>query len=226
MIAEIWRHLFMRVALISLLFATSFVSVAAATDQRVAVVAIPEGDWMRVYIAYPRGVSPQQIRQDLAQLCEMGKLEVREWHTTQSQASTVVVCYLRPAPGSGKHSIPVWPFVCALRRFDEIAVAYLGKSTPGRGRVANEFVELQWNSSASGINYLIKIKRRDFVGISDLTAGLRKPHEQGQVVGHTSRVAAVALVVLLALLAAGVTYWSTRKILGAAAAAKAGAKTQ
>ncbi len=187
----------------------------AVAGQRAAVVAMAEGEWMRVYIAYPPGTSAEQVQQDLAAVCDVGKLESRDLQLKPSEASTVAVCYLRPKPDTGKRSIPIWPFVYALRRFDELAIAYIGRGRPAEGKVENDFVEVRWKASAAGINYFVRVKRRDFAGLSELTAGFG-----GQSVGVArparggNTLAALALVVLLALAAAAVTYWGARKILG------------
>ena len=209
----------MRVALATSIVISCVALAASVAGDRAAVVAVPHGQWMRVYIAYPQGVTEKEIRQDLATICDVGRLRLGQWEVSSSPASVVVVCHLRPTPESHRRSIPIWPFICALRRFDTIAIAYLGSATPNQGSMENQFVQVKWVATRSSINYTIHIKRRDFAGVSELTAELGPGAKQLPPSRTSSLWPSILLTILLALLAGAVTYWVVRRIVSPPSAA-------
>ncbi|MBC7288575.1 MAG: hypothetical protein H5T86_11160 [Armatimonadetes bacterium] len=173
---------------------------------------------MRIDISYPPGTGEAEIRSDLATLSWAGELDVGPWRLNTAPDGVVAEFYVRPRE-QGKSSIAVWPFILALRRFDEIVVAYLGAARPGKGAGENGFVRVEWESTPTGITYRVRVKRRDFAGMSELVAGILTPVKSAGTDKRASQsqAATVAIVVLLALTAGAVTYWGAQRLLLASA---------
>jgi hypothetical protein len=178
---------------------------------RVAVVVMARDGWAEVRLAYPTGTPAQSIYADVGEIARWGGWQLSAPTITWEAGSCVASCTVALSP----QGLSIWPLVAALRRYQEIVIAYLGPARPAAGQMENAFVVVRWNGSSTGTLYTVQLKRRDFAGLSELSAP-QSAGAQPTAPLQRRRGALTALVVALAIAAGAVTYLLTRPIFTAA----------
>lgn len=191
-----------------LLVLIALVTRAAAGSRRVSVVVMRDAGEVRIHIAYPRATSAEAIGKDLAEMSRWGQWRLAEPTVAEEVASVIATTRLLELPADTQ--LTIWPIVAALKRFDEIVIAYVGPASPSRGSMENDFVSVRWQGSTSGITYWVRMLNRRFRHLGELSvplpASMRK-QSGGPPWG------AVAGVLVLAILAGIVTYCMARRFI-------------
>ena len=174
----------------------------AAGENRAAVVLVREDGTIAVRVAYPPTTAENAAGADLAKAAIDGEWDLTEPQFTRSKTALTATCRLQEIAG-GKE-LTVWPLVGALRRFDEVVIAYVGPSRVGQGDWANPFVSVNWVAVPTGITYTISVHRRDFTALTDLQG-------PAPVQPPKSSPLWFVLVIGLAVVASAVTYFLARR---------------
>ncbi|MCX7600257.1 MAG: hypothetical protein N2512_15525 [Armatimonadetes bacterium] len=178
----------------------------ALEPRRVAVVVTREDGTAALRIAYPYGELEDRAKADLEAAAIAGRWQTSGHQVTADDAGVVAHCRIEATPPG--EELTIWPLVYVLRRYDEIAVAYIGPSSPGQGQFENDYVAVTWEANQRGTTYRIRIKNRDF------TDPLAPQAPAPPVPRHLP--VAHALVVVAALVASALTYVAARRYMGQA----------
>ena len=171
----------------------------AAGENRAAVVLVREDGTVSLRVAYPPTTAEDAAGADLA--------IDGHWDLTEPQfgrTATALTATCRIQEIADGEELTVWPIIGALRRYDEIVVAYLGPSRAGKGNWSNPFVTVAWEAVPTGITYTVAVHRRDFTALTDLTGpAAPQPPKPSPLL--------YILVIGLAVVASGVTYFLARR---------------
>lgn len=176
----------------------------ALEPRRVAVVVTREDGTAALRIAYPYGESEDRARADLEAAAIAGRWQTSGLQVASDDAGVVAQAHIEAVPPG--EELTIWPLVYVLRRYDEIAVAYIGPSSPGQGQFENDYVAVTWEANQQGTTYRVKIKNREF---TDPLAP-QAPAPPVPKPGLTAHV----LVIAAALVASAVTYVAAKKYMG------------
>lgn len=171
-----------------------------------AVVVTREDGTAALRVAYPYGELEDRARADLEAAAIAGRWQISGLQVSSDAAGVVGQCRIESTPPG--EELTIWPLVYVLRRYDEIAVAYIGPSSPGQGRFENDYVAVTWEANQQGTTYRVRIKNRDF------TDPLAPQAPPPPVPRHLPM--AHALVVVAALAASAVTYVAAKRYMGQA----------
>jgi hypothetical protein len=174
----------------------------AGAPERAAVVLVREDGTVALRIAYPLTVSDDAARADLQQAAADGQWQVSAPELARTATALTVSCRIEEIAGGNE--LTVWPIVGALRRFDELVIAYVGPSRAGRGQWQNSYVAVAWEATTTGVTYTVGVRRRDFTDLADLQAvtHLEAPRPSPFL---------FALVIGLAIAASAATYFLARR---------------
>jgi hypothetical protein len=192
---------------LALCFASRLPALAAG-ESRVAVVLLREGGTVAVRVAYPATTTETNAMADLIQAAVDGSWDLTEPQFSRSSTSLTATARIQEI--GHDRELTIWPLVGALRRFDEIVVAYVGPSRAGKGEWTNPYVTVSWEAVPTGTTYTVAVHRRDFTALSDLEG-------KGPPVPPKSSPWLVVLVVGLAVAASTVTYFLARRAVAVAA---------
>ena len=187
-------------------------SSSQAVEQRVAVVLVREGGSARLHIAYPPETPKWRIERDFAEITKLGNWSLSQPQISREVSSTIATAQLMG--DTAVRPLPIWPLVGALRRFDQIVIAYVGPARSGHGRLTNQFVDVQWNGSPQGITYVVRVLDRSFARLSQLMVPIPREAQQAARKGVIGKL---LLLVALAIAAGVMTYCIVRVALSSSA---------